>query len=236
MKLSDIYRIAVDAGIEADGRDREEIDRVLAVNKKAYDKLDEADREFFDTEKLSNPYSDTRICAGDPDREIRGMLVGIDMEIGGGPARGPAPRLGVAHRPHPGAPPGGPGLREPARGHVPAGRPLAPAGDRPRPCRQPDRAACRGDPATHHAREPLPRHPGGGAARFRVHVVPHPRGQLGARVRPAVPRRALSRHAGRCREGAARDPRVRRRCAEGIRSHRSCRGPARRGREGWSPT
>ena len=82
VKLSDIYRIAVDAGIEADARDAEEIDRLLAANKKAFDKLDDEDKAFFDTEKLSNPYSDTRICAGDPEREIRGLLVGIDMEVG----------------------------------------------------------------------------------------------------------------------------------------------------------
>ncbi len=82
MKLSEIYRIAVDTGIEADGRDRAEIDRILADQRKAYDKLDEDDRAFFDTEKLTNPYADTRVCAGDPDAEVRGMLVGIDMEVG----------------------------------------------------------------------------------------------------------------------------------------------------------
>ncbi len=82
MRLADIYRICVDAGIEADVRDRAEIDRVMGEAKKAYDKLDEDDREFFDTERLTNPYSDTRICAGEPDAEIRGLLAGIDMEVG----------------------------------------------------------------------------------------------------------------------------------------------------------
>jgi hypothetical protein len=82
VKLSEIYRIAVEAGMEADARDREELDRVLKETKKAYDKLDEADKVFFDTEKLTNPYSDTRICAGDLDTEICGMLVGVDMEVG----------------------------------------------------------------------------------------------------------------------------------------------------------
>ena len=82
MKLKDIYSTCVSAGIEADARDRAEIDRVLADNRKAYNKLDEDDKEFFDAEKLANPYADTRICAGDPDAEIRGLLVGIDMEVG----------------------------------------------------------------------------------------------------------------------------------------------------------
>lgn len=80
--LKDIYRIAVEKGIAADARDRAEIDRVLANAKKAHDKLDEDEREFFDTEKFTNPYSDTRISVGDPDSEVRGLLVGIDMEVG----------------------------------------------------------------------------------------------------------------------------------------------------------
>lgn len=65
-----------------DGRQRDEIERVLAAVKKDYEKLDEDDRGFFDTEKLTNPYSDTRIETGDPDAEIRGLLVGVDMEVG----------------------------------------------------------------------------------------------------------------------------------------------------------
>jgi hypothetical protein len=82
MRLKDIYDICVATGIEADARDRAEIDRVLAEYRKTYDKLDEDDREFFDTEKLANPFADTRICAGDPDAEIRGLIAGVDMEVG----------------------------------------------------------------------------------------------------------------------------------------------------------
>ena len=122
MKLKDIYDICVRTGIEYDARDREEIDRVLAENKKAYDKLEADEREFFDTQKLSNPYSDTRICAGDPDQEIRGAIVGVDMEPGEVVLadrlreRGEPIDLIFAHHPE------GPGLREPPRGHVSPGR------------------------------------------------------------------------------------------------------------------
>lgn len=82
VRLGDMYRICVKTGIERDARTADEIDRVLRRVSKDYDKLDESDREFFDTEKLTNPYADTRISAGDPDAEIRGLLVGIDMEVG----------------------------------------------------------------------------------------------------------------------------------------------------------
>lgn len=82
MRLSEIYDICVRTGISADARGREEIDRVLCTARAAFDKLDADDKPFFDSEKLSNPYADTRICAGDPSSEIRGLLVGIDMEVG----------------------------------------------------------------------------------------------------------------------------------------------------------
>ncbi len=70
----------MEAGIEADARERAEIDKVLELARKEYDKLDEADKPYFDEERLANPYSDTRICAGDPESEIGGLLVGVDME------------------------------------------------------------------------------------------------------------------------------------------------------------
>ena len=82
MKLSEIYLACVQAGIETDIREKAEIERVLGVARHTYDRLEEADREFYDLEKCANPYADTRICAGDPESEIRGLLVGIDMEVG----------------------------------------------------------------------------------------------------------------------------------------------------------
>lgn len=82
MKLQDIYTTAVAAGIEADDRAQEEIDAVLAAAAKELDGLDEDQKRFFDTERLTNPYDDTRICAGDPDLEVRGLITGIDMEVG----------------------------------------------------------------------------------------------------------------------------------------------------------
>lgn len=82
MKLSEIYRIAYSAGMRVDPRSAEELERVLAANRTAYDKLDDDEKEFFDVAKLDNPYADTRICVGDPDMEVRGLMVGIDVEVG----------------------------------------------------------------------------------------------------------------------------------------------------------
>lgn len=82
VKLGDIYRRVVEKGIEQDPRGREEIERALARTKAQFDKLRDDDKPFFDEERLTNPYSDTRIAVGSADAEIRGLLVGVDMEVG----------------------------------------------------------------------------------------------------------------------------------------------------------
>ena len=81
MKLHDIYRACVEAGMEADPRSGEELRRVLGGAQREYAKSDEEAQPFFDRERLTNPYADTRIAFGDPDLEVRGLIAGIDMEV-----------------------------------------------------------------------------------------------------------------------------------------------------------
>lgn len=82
MRLIDIYKKAVEIGIKNDTRGKEQIERILNREKEVYEKLDEKEKEYFDLERLTNPYSDTRILYGDPNTEVKTVLVGIDMEIG----------------------------------------------------------------------------------------------------------------------------------------------------------
>jgi len=82
MKLSEIYEKAIKRGMELDPRGLEEAGRELERAKNEYDDLKEKDRKWFDTERLRNPYSDSRILSGDPGKEIKRALVGIDMEVG----------------------------------------------------------------------------------------------------------------------------------------------------------
>ncbi|HUU37733.1 MAG TPA: hypothetical protein VMW46_05960 [Candidatus Desulfaltia sp.] len=82
MKLKDFYQAVIEAGIENDLRGREEIEKILAEEKKRFDKLDEKDREYYDRDRLANPFSDTRILNGEPELEIKKAIIGIDMEVG----------------------------------------------------------------------------------------------------------------------------------------------------------
>jgi putative NIF3 family GTP cyclohydrolase 1 type 2 len=82
MKLKDLYGAVVETGIENDLRGKDEVRKFLADEQSRLDELDEADKEYFDRDRLFNPFSDTRILNGDPELEVRKVIVGIDMEAG----------------------------------------------------------------------------------------------------------------------------------------------------------
>lgn len=82
MKIREIYDYIVARGIEKDPRGSEGVEKALVREKKKYEDLKEEDKKDFDREALTNPYSDTRILCGDPDREVRRMMVGVDIEVG----------------------------------------------------------------------------------------------------------------------------------------------------------
>jgi len=81
MKLSEIYKLAINMGIEADPRGKEEVFRHLERVKKDYEELSEKKKARFDKEILENPYSDSRILYGKEDQIVKGIFVGIDMEV-----------------------------------------------------------------------------------------------------------------------------------------------------------
>jgi hypothetical protein len=82
VKLIDIYRNAVLFGMEKDPRGKESVKKELLRAKEEYEKLKADDKEFYDKERLDNPYSDTRILNGKENSEIKTILVGVDIEVG----------------------------------------------------------------------------------------------------------------------------------------------------------
>ncbi|ADL11949.1 hypothetical protein [Acetohalobium arabaticum] len=81
MELEKIYELALELGIEADPRGKEEVERKLKEIREEYDEMDEEEKGEFDEAKLENPYSDTRILYGDQAREVESILVGIDIDV-----------------------------------------------------------------------------------------------------------------------------------------------------------
>jgi len=82
MRLEDIYRRAIAAGIENDPRGKDFVLRELGKEKKDFEDLKQGEKDFFDPECLLNPYSDSRILFGSGDEEIRNVLAGIDIDVG----------------------------------------------------------------------------------------------------------------------------------------------------------
>lgn len=82
MKLIQLYKKAIQIGIENDPRGKDEVLKDLEKRKKEYESIPEKKREFFDIESLENPYSDSRILFGTGEEEIKTIIVGIDMEVG----------------------------------------------------------------------------------------------------------------------------------------------------------
>jgi putative NIF3 family GTP cyclohydrolase 1 type 2 len=79
MKLKELYKMTVEAGIKADPRTKEEIGTELKRAKEKMDKLEDREKKWFDPDNLWNPYADTRILFGDPGTDIRNVLWGIDI-------------------------------------------------------------------------------------------------------------------------------------------------------------
>ncbi len=80
MTIKEIYNLAINKGIEADFRGKEGIEKLLRRVKEKYEKMDANQKEDFDKERLTIPFSDTRILFGDPEKEIKKILAGIDID------------------------------------------------------------------------------------------------------------------------------------------------------------
>jgi putative NIF3 family GTP cyclohydrolase 1 type 2 len=82
MKLERLYKKAVDIGIANDLRGKNEIKKILKEEKEKFDILKKDELDFYDKNRLFNPFADTRVLNGDLDKDINTVIVGIDMQVG----------------------------------------------------------------------------------------------------------------------------------------------------------
>ena len=82
MKLGEIYRLAIEKGMGKDPRTKAVVEKLLEKEKKLYAEMKEEEKKEYDRDRLFNPYGDTRLLYGDPEREVSRALAGIDMETG----------------------------------------------------------------------------------------------------------------------------------------------------------
>lgn len=80
MTTKEIFALALQMGIKADLRGEQGVKKYLERVKKQYERMSKEAKSEFDKEKLTNPYSDTRILADHGKKEIKKALVGIDID------------------------------------------------------------------------------------------------------------------------------------------------------------
>src|SRR3990167_8036930 len=80
MTIGEIYELAIKMGTDADPRGVKKVKSVLERRKKDYKELSAKKKEYFDKESFENPYSDTRILFGDPTKQVKKVMAGIDAD------------------------------------------------------------------------------------------------------------------------------------------------------------
>lgn len=82
MRIQDIFDKAIEFGKEKDPRGKDGVEDELKRLRESYDAMSETAKESFDTTRLTNPYADSGILYGDPQKEVRSLMIGIDIEVG----------------------------------------------------------------------------------------------------------------------------------------------------------
>jgi len=79
MKIQDIHNLSIKMGIESDFRGKEGVQKVLENKNKKFQKMSAQEQEEFDKDALENPYLDSGVYNVSDDKEIKRVLVGIDV-------------------------------------------------------------------------------------------------------------------------------------------------------------
>jgi len=79
MRISDIYNLMIKMGTESDFRGQEGVLKLLDRKRKKFEKMSEQEKQEFDQEALKNPYMDSGVYNIAEDKEIKKVMVGIDI-------------------------------------------------------------------------------------------------------------------------------------------------------------
>jgi hypothetical protein len=79
MTIKQMYQLAISLGIKNDLRGESMVKRKLKRENDLYTKFTSEQKKEYDTERLTNPFSDTRMYVSDANRQVRRILTGIDI-------------------------------------------------------------------------------------------------------------------------------------------------------------
>ncbi len=79
MKIAEIQNLSIGMGMESDFRGKDGVQKLLDSKKSSFLKLSLKDQDEFDKEALENPYMDSGVYNVAENKEIKRVLVGIDI-------------------------------------------------------------------------------------------------------------------------------------------------------------
>jgi putative NIF3 family GTP cyclohydrolase 1 type 2 len=80
MTIQQIFDLGIKMGMEADPRGAAAVKKILEKRKKEYEEMSEKKKKYFDKDSLTNPYLDSGILYGAPEKKIKKILAGIDTD------------------------------------------------------------------------------------------------------------------------------------------------------------
>ena len=81
MTIQKIFDLALQMGKNSDLRGKARVSQLLKRENDKYEKLSGDKKKEFDKDKLSNPFSDTRIMIDKPNQIVKKVMVGIDITL-----------------------------------------------------------------------------------------------------------------------------------------------------------
>jgi hypothetical protein len=80
MKVREVFDKIIERGIKSDVRGAKGIAEVLKQAKEDYDKLPKNRKGYFDKDRLKNPFDDSRVLHIADDKDVKDVIVGIDID------------------------------------------------------------------------------------------------------------------------------------------------------------
>ena len=74
-----MYEVLIQLGIAVDPRGRAGVEKMLAAYQAAYNEMSDTEKKMFDVERLTNPFSDTRLICGEFGKDVHKIMTGIDV-------------------------------------------------------------------------------------------------------------------------------------------------------------
>lgn len=80
MTIKQIFNLAIQMGIKNDLRGAATVQKRLKGEQERFKKLSKEQQGEYDKEKLENPFSDSRMFVANPEKKIKRILAGIDID------------------------------------------------------------------------------------------------------------------------------------------------------------